>query len=378
MQDTEKKIRVAITHGDMNGIGYELMIRTFEDAEILDLFTPIVYGSEKSWTFYSNMLGVKCPCNFIRDARDARDGNVNIVTSVPLDARVEMGKKTPESNAFSHQAVERALEDYAQGLFDVMVMAPGNNDELDFISDTLQKKKTAEGDEDNVNAPSQPLVIVSNNNVNFASVVGKKTIDDTRQCLTIEAIVERSTAMRDALRRDLRENNPRVAMLALNDSITTDENSAEMSTIAPAVSLLVNSGVQVFGPYSESDLLEDFAYTHYDGILGMYDGQCESIRKKLFDDNGFVLYSGLGLVVTSPQQGPSFEICGKGIADASSFRSSIFAAIDVYRNRICYDIPLANPLQKIYHERREDGEKVRFAVKKKDFAESKSGETAEK
>lgn len=373
MQDTEKKIKVAITHGDMNGIGYELMIRTFEDAEILEMFTPIVYGSEKSWTFYSNLLGVKCPCNFIRDARDARDGAVNIISAVQVEARVEIGKNTPEAAAYSRQAVERALDDYSQGLFDVLVMAPAVDNELDTIVDRLRKENSA--DDESSKTVSLPLAIVSNNNVCFASVVGNAGLDAASRQLTLEDVIERTTAMRNALRRDFRENNPRIAVMALNDAIDTNENSAEMSIIAPAISTLVNSGVQAFGPYTKNDLLEDYAYTHFDGILGMYQKQSLSISNEFFDDNGFVLYTGMELVVTAPMQGPSHDLCGKGVAELTSFRNAIFSAIDVVRNRCEYDIPLANPLEKIYHERREDGEKVRFAVKRKDFEpKANSGE----
>lgn len=361
----------------MNGIGYELMIRALEDAEILDLFTPIVYGSEKAWTFYSNMLGVKYPCNFIRDARDARDGQVNVISAVQVEARVEMGKKSQEAETYSRQAMERALSDYGQGLFDVLVMAPSANDDIDYIEGALREKNGDSSESASDKNTMLPLAIVSNGNLNFASVAGNVDFDKAKQYLSMEDVVERTTSMRNVLRRDLRENNPRIAVMALNETIQGDETSAEMSIIAPAMSTVVNSGVQAFGPYTEADLLEDFAYTHFDGVLGMYQKQCEEICNKLFDDNGFVLYSGLELVVTSPLQGPSYEICGKGIADVTSFRSSVFAAIDVYRNRYCYDIPLANPLQKIYHERREDGEKVRFAVKKKD-AEAKPGAGVEK
>ncbi len=352
MQDTEKNIRIAITHGDINGVGYELMLRTFEDAEILELFTPIVYGSEKAWAYYSNMLGVKVACNVIRDARDARDGQVNLITAVQGGARVDMGKHSDESDNASRQALDRAMKDYEEGLFDALVMAPASNNEL-----------TAEG----------KIAVAVNNCVHFASATDGLNAGKAAEAISVDKVVERAKALFSVLKRDLRENNPRIAVMALNNEIATDENSAEMSIIAPAISTLVNSGVQAFGPYTGKDLMENFAYTHFDGILGMYEDQCRTISQQLFDDSGFVLISGMDIVVTSPVHSPLYDICGQGMADVTSFRNAIFGAIDVLRNRENYDIPLANPLQKIYHERREDGEKVRFSVKKKELETKQEG-----
>ena len=193
------------------------------------------------------------------------------------------------------------------------------------------------------------------------------------EAISVDKVVERAKALFSVLKRDLRENNPRIAVMALNNEIATDENSAEMSVIAPAISTLVNSGVQAFGPYTGKDLMENFAYTHFDGILGMYEDQCRTISQQLFDDSGFVLISGMDIVVTSPVHSPLYDICGHGVADVTSFRNAIFGAIDVLRNRENYDIPLANPLQKIYHERREDGEQQR---QRKDQQEGEGVEDA--
>lgn len=377
MQDIDKKIKVAITHGDINGIGYELMIRVLEDPEIHDLLTPVIYGSEKAWKFYANLFGMKYPCNFIRDAHDVRHGMVNIVSAVQTEARVEMGKQTQETEIYSRQAIEKALDDYAQGLFDVLVMAPANSDDVDAVAQILRQDEKAEDGNTGKTTASLPINVISNNNVCFASVAGDVNYTDASQRLTIDAVVERATTLKNTLMRDMRENNPRIAVLSLNETIKAEEGTAEIDVIAPAITQLVNSGVQVFGPYTKQDLMEDFAYTHFDGILGMYQHQVMDISNNLFDDNGYVLHSGLDLVLTSSMQGPSYEICGKGIAELTSFRNSIFAAIDVYRSRYHYDLPLVNPLQKIYHERREDGEKVRFAVKKKDF-EAKPAASEEK
>lgn len=373
MQDIiDKKIRVAITHGDINGVSYEMLLRTFEDAEILELFTPIIYGSEKVWSFYSNLFGMKIACNMIRNAEDARDGELNIVSLPHSEQRVDMGKASAEADELASRAVGAAMQDYQKGLFDVLVMAPANNEDLSAIAESLRQAGE--------NAPKQngselPIAILSNNNVNFASVAGKVAADEAVKFLSVDDVVERTTTMRNAIRRDMRQDNPRVAVMALNEDIDTSDTSVEMTIIAPAITTLVGSGVQAFGPYTMKDLLEQFAYMHFDGILTMYDAQGEKISKALFDDNGYVLYSGMPLVVTSSLTSPSYEICGKGVADATSLRNAIFAAIDVYRSRFYYDEPLKNPLEKIYHERREDGEKVRFSVKKKEF-DNKSDKTA--
>ena len=114
----------------MNGVGYELILRSFAEAEMLELMTPIIYGSRRAVEFQSKALQIKCSFNFISDAEQAKDDALNFVTCVRDDLRVEFGKVTEEMEMASRQAIDCAMHDYARGLFDVLVMAPSNDDDV--------------------------------------------------------------------------------------------------------------------------------------------------------------------------------------------------------------------------------------------------------
>ena len=140
----ERKIRVAITHGDTNGIGYEVILKTFADPTMLELCTPIVYGSPKVAAYHSKTLGIDTPFSVINHANEAREARLNMLTAVDDDVKVDLGVSTPESGMAAKMAIDRALADYQKGLFDVLVTAPVSknsipnfNGHTDYIEKTL-------------------------------------------------------------------------------------------------------------------------------------------------------------------------------------------------------------------------------------------------
>lgn len=358
MQNLDKTLKVAITHGDINGIGYELIFRLFEETEILELFTPIVYGSAKVAAFHANALQTNCKYNVISDARDAVEGHLNILSVINPETNVELGVASVESSAAARQAVECAMKDYTKGLFDVLVIAPTSEDEMLAIRESLL---SVGGDDNTMNI--MPIDVLVSDSINMASVAGNVPLESVATYISEEDIVERATLLRNTLRRDLRVDIPCISVLALDETATGEK---ETSVVEPAIDVLASAGVEAFGPYDAEDFFEKAMWQNFDAVLAMYNDQYLRYFKQLFGDDGVLLHAGLPLVVTASLQGPSFEIAGKGVADESYLRRAIYTAIDVYRNRFYYDQPMANPLPKMYHERREDGERVRFAVRKKE------------
>ena len=122
--EQERKIRVAITHGDTNGIGYEVILKTFADPAMLEICTPIVYGSPKLASYYCKTLGLETPFTVIKDAKEAHDARLNLLTVTEEEIKVDLGISTPESGMAAKIAIDKALADYKEGLFDVLVTAP--------------------------------------------------------------------------------------------------------------------------------------------------------------------------------------------------------------------------------------------------------------
>ena len=126
----DRKIRVAITHGDTNGVGYELIFKTFAEPEMLELCTPIIYGSPKVAAYHRKALDLQANFSIVNSAEEVRDGRINLLTAVEEEVKVELGMPTPESGDAALKALDKAMTDYREGLFDVLVTAPVNRDNM--------------------------------------------------------------------------------------------------------------------------------------------------------------------------------------------------------------------------------------------------------
>ena len=212
---------------------------------------------------------------------------------------------------------------------------------------------------------SKSLMILFENSLRVALLTTHLPVKDIAAAVTKERIKEKATIFFNSLKRDFRVANPRIAVLGLNPHAGDDGllGTEEKDIIAPAIEELSAEGVNVFGPYPADGFFGNGSYRAFDGILAMYHDQGLAPFKALSAGCSVNYTAGLPVVRTSPGHGTAYDIAGKGVADASSFRNAIYAAIDIFRNRNGYDEPLQNPLKKLYHERKDDSDKVRFAVK---------------
>lgn len=360
----EKKIRVAITHGDTNGIGYEVILKTFADPAIFELCTPIVYGSPKVAAYHRKALDLPTNFSIIEKAEDAQNGRLNLLTTFEEEVKVDLGQPSKEAGEAALKALDRAMTDYRAGLYDVLVTAPINKNTIQ--SDLFHFCGHTEYIEQSVGDGHKALMILMNDNLRVALVTTHLPVKDIAQAITKEKIVEKATIFHQALKRDLRISSPRIAVLSLNPHAGDGGviGTEEQETIIPAIKELEEGGVYAFGPYAADGFFGSGMYNRFDGVLAMYHDQGLAPFKTLALENGVNFTAGLPIVRTSPDHGTAYDIAGKGVADEQSFRQAIYAAIDIWRNRQNYDEPLANPLPKLYHEKREDGEKARFTVKK--------------
>lgn len=338
-----RKIRVAITHGDTNGIGYEVILKAFEDSGMLDMCTPIIYGNPKIATYHRNTLHLETPFSIISKAEDAHPDKLNLLATFDEEVKVEFGTPTSESAEAARKALQRAKEDLKNGLYDVLVQAP------------VVSSHTPDPDD-------KSLLIMFADDIRIALATNHLPIKDVANSITTDKLVEKCRLLHSSLKRDFRINNPRIAVLALNPQLGAEEENI----ISPALKTVEETGIQAYGPYTADDFFGSGLQYSFDGILAMYDDQGNVPFKTLAREFGVKMKTGFPFVITTPDHDPCFDIAGKGIADPASLRHAIYAAIDIFRNRIQYDEPLANPLPKLYHEKREDGEKARFAIKAKD------------
>ena len=362
----ERKIRVAITHGDTNGIGYEVILKVFSEPDMLELCTPIIYGSAKIAAHHRKVLELETNYTIINKAEEARDGRVNLLNCIDDDTKVEFGTPSTEAGAAALKALDCAMTDFRSGLYDVLVTAPINKATIQ--SPEFHFPGHTEYIETSVGDGQKALMILMNDRLRVALVTTHLPIKDVAQSITQEAIVEKATILHQSLRRDFRVSSPRIAVLALNPHAGDDGllGNEEKDIIMPAIKELAAKGIQAFGPYPADGFFGAGAYNSFDAVLAMYHDQGLAPFKTLALDSGVNFTAGLPIVRTSPDHGTAYDIAGQGKADENSMRQAIYTAIDVWRNRQNYDEPLKNPLPKLFHEKREDGEKVRFAVRPKE------------
>ena len=364
--EQERKIRVAITQGDTNGVGYEVIFKAFADPAILELCTPLIYGSPKIAAYHKKALNLDTNFNIINKAEEARDGKLNLLSCFDNDLKVELGQPSQEAGEAALKALDKAMTDFRSGLYDVLVTAPINKATIQ--SPGFHFPGHTEYIETSVGEGQKALMILMNETLRVALVTTHLAIKDVARAITKEGIVEKATIFHTALKRDFRISNPRIAVLSLNPHAGDDGllGSEEKDIIKPAIEELSEKGIQAFGPYPADGFFGSGTYYRFDGVLAMDHDQGLAPFKTIALESGVNYTAGLPIVRTSPDHGTAYDIAGKGKADENSLRQAIYTAIDVFRNRKNYDEPMKNPLPKLFHEKREDGDKARFAIRPKD------------
>lgn len=245
-----RKLRVAITHGDTNGIGYEIIFKTFSEPAMLELCTPIIYGSPKVAAYHRNALGIQGNFTIINSAAEAHNNKVNLLTTFDQEIKVDLGNPSKEAGMASLAALEKAMADYKEGLFDVLVTAPINKNNIQ--SDDFHFCGHTEYIEERAGNGDKALMILLNDMLRVALVTTHLPIRDVAAAITKESIIEKATIFHNSLKRDFRISNPRIAVLALNPHAGDDGllGREEQEVIIPAIKELSDNGIRAFGPYA--------------------------------------------------------------------------------------------------------------------------------
>ena len=355
-----RKIRVGITHGDINGVGYEVILKTFSDPTMLELCTPVVYGSPKVAAYHRKAMEIQTSFSIVNSAEEVQDGRVNVVNCIEEELKVELTKPPPEAGKAALAALERALADYREGLFDVLVTAPINKHTIQ--SDAFHFPGHTEYIEERVGEGQKALMILLKGDFRVALVTGHVPVRDIAGELTKELIMEKMEIFHRSLKKDFGIDNPRIAVFSLNPHAGDNGllGTEEQEVIIPAMKEMIARGVQCFGPYPADGFMGSGNYTLFDGILAMYHDQGLAPFKALAMDEGVNFTAGLPIVRTSPAHGTAYDIAGKGIASEDSFRQAVYVAMDVFRNRAWEKEISARPLRKQYYEKRDDSDKLKL------------------
>ena len=356
----QNKIKIGITQGDVNGIGYEVILKAFEDPTIFELCIPIVYGSPKVMTYHRKALELETSFSIINSASEAMHGRLNVVNCCDDEVKVELGKPSHESGKAAFDALERAMAEYKEGKFDVLVTAPIHKQMIQSESFTFPGH--TEYIEQCVGEGSKALMILANEKLRVALVTGHIPVAKISSVLTQELIQEKLATFSASLKQDFGIGAPRIAVLALNPHAGDGGviGTEEETIITPAIKAMREQGVLCFGPYPADGFMGSGAFSRFDGVLAMYHDQGLIPFKVMAMESGVNFTAGLPIIRTSPDHGTAFDIAGKNEASADSFRQALYMAIDIYRNRKSNDEAYRNPLRKLYYEKRDDSDKLKL------------------
>ena len=341
------KIKAGITQGDINGIGYEIIIKTLLDPRINDFCIPIVYGSSKVAAYHRKALNIEnFSLNVINNVSEANQKRSNIINCTDDEIKVELSKSTEEAGEAAFLALERSTSDLKNGLIDVLVTAPINkkniqSDKFDFPGHTeYLEQKFGEG--------KKGLMLMVNDILKVAVVTGHIPLKDVASHVTEKNIIEKLKELNLSLMRDFGVVKPRIAVLGLNPHAGDDGvlGTEEQEIIIPAIRKANETGILCFGPYPADGFFGAGSFCHFDAVLAMYHDQGLAPFKAISMEGGVNYTAGLPIIRTSPAHGTAYDKAGIGEASEESFRNALYLACDIFNNRKAYLERTKNPLKK--------------------------------
>ena len=341
-----EKIIIGITHGDINGVGYEVILKTLADSRMLETFIPVIYGSHKVAAYHRKNLDLQgFNLNVINSLEEVNPKRVNIINCVDDDIKVDLGVSTTDAGKAALAALERATEDLRSGGLQALVTAPINKKNIQ--SANFKFPGHTEYLEEKFGTGTPALMMLINDVMRVAVVTGHIPVSKIATELTEKLIVDKLTVFNESLKKDFSIGRPRIAVLGLNphagdNGVIGDE---EQTVIIPAMKKAESKGILCVGPYPSDGFFGSGNFDKFDGVLAMYHDQGLIPFKTVSMDTGVNFTAGLSVIRTSPDHGTAYDIVGKNLASEESFRQALYLAYDVYQSRKWNDEIKASPLK---------------------------------
>jgi 4-hydroxythreonine-4-phosphate dehydrogenase len=347
---TPAKPVIGISCGDLNGIGIELIIKTFSDIRILEQCTPVVFASGKAINFYRKSVPeINFNYQNIKDFNRLNTRQVNLFNCWEEEVMINPGQLTATGGKYAVLSLQTAAAALKQKQIDGLVTAPVHKKniqsaEFNFTGHTPYLK--------NIFEVNDVVMMLYAGNFRVALVTEHIPVSDIAKNITKETIVSKLTIIHKSLQKDFGIDKPRIAVLGLNPH-AGDEGlvgNEEETIIKPAIREAKNNNILAVGPYSADAFFARRHHEKFDAVLAMYHDQGLIPFKALASGEGVNYTAGLPAVRTSPDHGVAFDIAGKDKADASSFIAAIFECIDIINRRAAYEENRKNPVRKITAE----------------------------
>ncbi|MDR2497950.1 MAG: 4-hydroxythreonine-4-phosphate dehydrogenase PdxA [Tannerellaceae bacterium] len=352
----DNNLKIGFTHGDINGIGYELILKAFADARLMELCTPVVYGSSKIAAYHRKALEIPAlNMSNISQAEDAASNRVNMINCISDEIKVELSKPSYIAAEAAVRSLEAAVDDLKRGATHALVTSPVSSR---ITGDGLYPKHT-EYLGQRLKAGTKPMTILVSDAMKVALLSESIPLSDVFLHVSLTNVLDRLLLFEKSLQQDFRIVKPRIAVLSFNPKSGRGvKDSEEQAVLMPAIEEATKRNLLCFGPYSADTLFGSNMYEKFDGIMAMYYEQGMTAFKTIGLDRGIAYTAGLSAVHTTPAHGAAYDIAGRNLASIDSFLKAIYTAIDIYRNRISFIEATANPLRKQYFDKGAGDESV--------------------
>lgn len=343
MAKKAENVIVGISIGDLNGIGAEVFLKTFEDARMLEFCTPVVFANVKVLSFIKKTLNLNVNLHGIDSIDQLLIGKVNVLNVWRDTVNIQYGVNDAEVGGFAIKSFTAAVEALKAKQIEVLVTAPINkyniqSEEFKFPGHTDYLDRELEGD---------ALMLMVQDNLRVGLLTDHIPVNEVSAHLTEALIRKKILTVNKSLKQDFKINGPKIAILGVNPH--SGDNGVigreDDDVVKPALKKLFEEGVKVFGPFSADSFFGSGQYEKYDAIIAAYHDQGLIPFKTLSFGNGVNYTAGLNGIRTSPDHGTAYEIAGKGLADNNSFKEAVYLALDIYHNRTEYHELIANPLK---------------------------------
>ena len=338
-----ENIIVGISIGDLNGIGSEVILKTFEDTRMLELCTPVIFANAKIVSFLRKELNIDIAIHGIDKIEQLVVGKINVLNVWREGVNLELGKNDDVVGSYAIKSFIAATKALKEGLVDVLVTAPINkyniqSEEFKFPGHTDYLDKELEGD---------ALMLMVHDDLRVGLLTDHVPVNEVAKHLNEKLISSKIKTIIQTLKQDFEIEKPKVAVLGLNPH--SGDNGVigqeEEKIIKPALKKLFEAGNMVFGPFSADGFFGSAQYEKYDAVIATYHDQGLIPFKTLSFGNGVNYTAGLNKIRTSPDHGTAYEIAGKGVANHESFKEAVYLAIDIFKKRNDYQELIKNPLK---------------------------------
>lgn len=338
-----ENIIVGISIGDLNGIGSEVVLKTFEDSRMLEFCTPVIFANVKILSFAKKSLDAGMQLHGIDSLEQLVIGKINVLNVWKESVNIEYGANDENVGKYAIKSFVAATKALKEGLVDVLVTAPINKyniqaEDFKFPGHTDYLDQELEGD---------ALMLMVQDNLRVGLITDHIPVNEVSSHLTEALIKSKILTVKKSLIQDFSINKPKIAVLGLNphagDGGVIGKEDDEI--IRPTIKKLFESGTLVFGPYPADGFFGSNQYEKYDAVIATYHDQGLIPFKTLSFGKGVNYTAGLNKIRTSPDHGTAYEIAGKGLADHNSFKEAVYLAIDIYHSRNEYQIISQNPLK---------------------------------